>query len=306
MNQMFTLTFSRLSSITTGPMYVARMLAPITLLLFATTLHADQISWTAGNPPNVGLDQFLIVVDGTPINFGVSITTANDPKKKAQAVKAELQSDALKNRFPKLRDVTIDGDADKLTFSKNVESFKIVKGGLPTGEPLPKTSIGLVDTPAFGFIGFTNTPVGLTPDGSASIFEASLGFLFLGSTIFADSSLTYPELSSPTIAGVLTDTFNQLQANLPNSFRSNLHLDLAEEQIVFDFLLNASDAFVANSTSDLETQVFGGMSQAPVPEPSTLMLLTIGVISLIGLECLRRFYPHQTEKSHRARDRILV
>jgi hypothetical protein len=248
--------------------------SPITLVLSSTNAYA--VSWTAGKPMQGGTDKFILTLDGTTITAGALLTGAESAEDKAKAIKKAI--DDL-NR-PELKDkIGIQGGT--LTFPGVVKDFMKAKDGDGTKEKDKTASL----SPGSGTIGYHNAPSGNGVGGTGSVFQASFGFSLTSTEIFLDSNLTFSGLSNPTIGGLLTDTFNGLLADLPTTFSSNLHLDLANEEIIFDFPSNATNGFVTNFTSDLITQATSGISE--VPEPSTLLLFVSGLAGL-GVSAWRR------------------
>jgi PEP-CTERM motif len=232
------------------------------------TRDAYAISWTAGKPMMAGTDTFILTeTNGTTITVGFISTGTEDAKEKAQKIKAAI--DEL-NR-PELKDkIGINGDT--LTFPAVVKGFEKAKDGDKTKERDKTSSL----IPESTTIDYHGVPSGIGLDGQESVFQASFGFAVSSTEILVDSNLTFSRLSSPTVNGLLTDTFNAFLSSLPAMFSSNLHLDFGNEQITFVFPPDATDGFVTNFTSDLTTQASSGLFE--VPEPSTVLLFGFGLI----------------------------
>ena len=92
-------------------------------------------------------------------------------------------------------------------------------------------------------------------------YTAALGF----DGVNAASTLTFSSLSSPTIAGLLTDTFNSLDSQLPPSLQQNLTLDLAHNSILFAYPTTAANPYVVGGTTDFGAGSKSGLRACDSP-----------------------------------------
>lgn len=131
-----------------------------------------------------------------------------------------------------------------------------------------------------GVLSYEGSLSGIDANGNIATYLASFGFDGLN----ASAELSFDTLSAPTIDGLLTDLFGQLLADLPIDFKSDLSLDLASRQIVFAFLLDRTNYFVENSTTDTDLQRLGGLLMT-VPQPPSLLMFGL---SVVGFFLVRR------------------
>ncbi len=158
---------------------------------------------------------------------------------------------------------------------------KIPKGGDKTGEgnllaqvDIPFSGDG---TQLAGLIDYDTGLSGVDANGAASIFSASIGYDGLNDS----ATLSYNQLSSPTLDGLTTDMYNQLSMGLPSALRPDLVLDLPDDEILFNFPGGQTNDFVQNSSTDTGVGLSGGLAYV-TPEPSTLFLLGAGLIVLLA------------------------
>ncbi len=161
------------------------------------------------------------------------------------------------------------------------ESFK----GVALGSIVPSDG-GVFAGGTTGTISFTGTLTGLAVDGSEpSSFAASFGF---DSTV-TSVSLTSADLANLTLNELLTTLFTDLSADLPAQYRPDLALDLSGDSLSFAFPEGAGDPFVAGFSDDAGlSPSFALDGIPPVPEPSSLELLGLGIAAL---SMLRRQLP---------------
>ena len=245
----------------------------VALLLFSTgDCYAITVTLEAGRPSRTGVsDVFQVTLDGTVIDVEVPIVD-RDPISKAARIAATMKAKGIPfatHSPPTSNRVVIDSARVTSVTAKETNSGEEIRGIAPAG-------IGL------GVVGFHGTVGGVDDDGFSSVFHSSFGF----SGLLVDASLTLGSLSSPTLSGLLTDTFNEFLSDLPLSLRSLLSLDLANDRIVFAFPRGESDYFVQNFTSDTTLGVT--IELAAVPEPSTFTLFAVAIVSATGYACARR------------------
>lgn len=224
---------------------------------FALAAFADT-TITVGNPDRDGgkVKWEVTSSGGTKVEIVIAV-----PAGTTAPGKAKLLEDALKaTGFIVTRDNTV----VKIKNAKKAEKL--------LDETHEKDKItGL--TPKTGTLDFhlstDSVLAGVDQDGLESQFQASLGF----DGIFADAIFNFSDLSGNTIDALLTDTYNNLLADLPITYQPNLSLDLANDAIDFMFPSTASEGFVENFTSDVNA--FSTASLA-VPEPSMWGLFAVG------------------------------
>jgi len=90
--------------------------------------------------------------------------------------------------------------------------------------------------------------------------------------------VTYASLANQSIDGVLTATYNNLEAALPPGFKNDLILDLTGGNLIFTVPAGAMNAGVSTQSLDITVGSFVG-APASVPEPSTLFV-GIGLAAL--------------------------
>jgi PEP-CTERM motif len=167
------------------------------------------------------------------------------------------------------KQVIITNGSGDLTFNKSNED---ATGSNFEGAPLDPSGIirlAKIDN----HVGVSGTDA----SGQASEFHASLGF----DSTLVNASVSATQLPSLTINDLNTALYNQLLAGLPLSLRPNLTLDLPGETIFFVFPVGSSDLSVSNSTTDTTTQITGGLTA--IPEPSALILFSIGALGVVAL-----------------------
>jgi hypothetical protein len=132
-------------------------------------------------------------------------------------------------------------------------------------------------------INYEFDPTGLNFQGGTSSFGSSLSFHSPDfGNVQTGSTLSFGNLSSPTLDGITADTYAQLLAGLPSALRPDLNLNLSQDAITFTFPDQSTGAEVSNFSSDTGTALGVGLIQAgaSVPEPSSLALM-VGFASAI-------------------------
>ena len=157
---------------------------------------------------------------------------------------------------------------------------KTHEGNLLAQVDIPSTDGGIRLT---GLIGYDTDLSGLDANGAISTFTASIGYAGLTDTV----TLSFNQLSAPTVDALTTDIFNQLSQGLPASLRSDLSLDLLNDQILFNFPGSQTDYFVQSVTTDTGVELSGGLAYS-VPLPSTVSLVGAGLIAFFPLRWLAR------------------
>lgn len=232
-------------------------LAVILTSTFALSANAET-TITVGDPDKDGgkVQWEVTGTDNTKVQIVIEVpgaTTANG--------KARLLEKAL---IAKGFTVTRNGAAVKIKNAKKAEKF--------LDETHEKDKIAGL-TPKTGTLDFhlstDSVLAGVDQNGLESQFQASLGF----DGIFADAIFNFSDLSGNTIDALLTDTYNNLLADLPITYQPNLSLDLANDAIDFMFPSTASEGFVENFTSDVNAFSTASLS---VPEPSMWGLFAVG------------------------------
>ena len=233
---------------------------------------------TTGTPTAGGV-LMLNVNDGvgdTGVNANI-LATDSDVIKAGKVQQALIAAGFLALRAAGSNVVTVAGTVITLVADPTLEPITVAWVNVPT-----ETSFA---GPVSGTIDFEGTVSATNPSGSESSFQAALGY---SGGVLASSSILYSSLSSPTLAGVLTDTYNQLLAQLPSSLQPDLSLDLAHDAIKFLFPVSYSEPYVSVGTTSIGTLTSLDL-QVAVPEPATLPMA--GAAALLGLGY--RWHRHQ-------------
>lgn len=156
----------------------------------------------------------------------------------------------------------VDVEAKSIKLGKNTtgETDKIVAGGLVLN---PTTAVcswdGIINDIGIGGPVRYETMIGW--DG----FEAATNF-------------GYGDMAQPTVDGLLTRAYSGLLAGLPPQMQMNLHLDLANDQMTFDFPTGVNNAYFG--AGNLSTTSWPVFSVTSVPEPAALALAPLGIAML--------------------------
>lgn len=86
----------------------------------------------------------------------------------------------------------------------------------------------------------------------------------------ASTNFGFDEMAQPTVDGLLTRAYSGLLAGLPPQMQMNLHLDLANDQMTFDFPTGVNNAYFG--AGNLSTTSWPVFSVNTVPEPTGLAL----------------------------------
>lgn len=156
----------------------------------------------------------------------------------------------------------VDVDAKSVKLGKNTtgETDKIVAGG-PVLNPTTAVCSWAGNINEIGIGGPVRYETMIGWDG----FEASTNF---GSG----------DIAQPTVDGLLSRAYSGLLAGLPPQMQMNLHLDLANDQMTFDFPTGVNDAYFG--AGNLSTTSWPVFSVTSVPEPAALALAPLGFAML--------------------------
>ncbi|MFN5972257.1 MAG: PEP-CTERM sorting domain-containing protein [Microcystis sp.] len=140
---------------------------------------------------------------------------------------------------------------------------------------------------------------GLDGSGNVATYQNSFGFSTDIGEFTADSLISASDLPSLDVDSLLTTIFNNLFADLPSEFQSNLSLDLVSDTISFVFPENslAGTGFLEVFMSDTGAIYSTSFAIESVPEPSsTISLLALGTLGAAST-FKRKLKPSQsTEK----------
>jgi hypothetical protein len=134
--------------------------------------------------------------------------------------------------------------------------------------------------------GFDGPLSGIGFAGHPASYTAGLGFDIAGSSIFASSIITYASLSNRTLSGLLTLTYDNLDAALPSADRHLLSLNLSTDTITFTPPLGATNVYVQSLSYDTMTGSTVGGS-AVTPEPSSAWFALTGAGLIFGIAKFR-------------------
>ena len=237
----------------------------------AADLKADVI--TPGTPTSGGVD-FVWIHDNAGWHIvPVDITAGMSQAEKTVAIATAVQQD-------------FDASSGENPSGTGHVDIAAGKNGLDkwvyhshTGET---DQAGLATAASVSVLGFDGSLSGIAYAGHTASYNAEIDF----NSVTATSSVLFSSLANPSINGLLTATYNNLEAALPAAFRSNLVLDLTGGDLMFTAPPGAINAAVSTQSLDVAVGSFVG-GAATAPEPSSWVFLIIGA-SAIFAGSLRR------------------
>jgi hypothetical protein len=242
------------------------------LTLGATDLAADTL---APGPPTSGGTDVVDLYDkngAIVATIKVAITADMTAGEKANAIVDAIVAQDYS------ASITL-GGLVSIAKTGRVASWKFISG---TGE---MNKAGQASTLAIGpaplSLGFEGSLSGIGFPGHQASYTVGVGFDLGHSSILALSNITYASLANKTLSGLLTLTFNNLDAALPPADRGLLSLNLATDTINFTPPLGATNVFVASLSLDMATSSSVDGS-AVTPEPSTAWLALTGAALIFG------------------------
>jgi hypothetical protein len=147
----------------------------------------------------------------------------------------------------------------------------------PAGDPAYQ-AVGTFPAGSMIMGGFSGVLTG--KDASGAVATYSMAFSAPGFNV--STTLSYNDLATKTINGLLTQVFNNLDAQLPTPDKSNLSLDLADGTLNYTFAgAPTTNPFVSTDTTDTGITCLVCGPQA-VPEPSMIVLFLAGGVMLVG------------------------
>ena len=261
---------------------------------FAATqlLADDQIQ--VGEPDKKGDDNVSFVHEGK--TFTATVTIKTIPTTATQ--KADLMQKAInaKLKAEGITGASAAASEDKVTL-KGIEygGSKADTGETDTSafNPLPREGPVLAGidfhlSPGFASLAGVNSSGGVATYTSGFTFSsATLG------TVTLSAVLDFTQLTAPSVSSLLNQEFGIFQSQLQNQVAGllgNLTLDLPNDRInlLLDIQgLEISQATITNGTTDVAS--FSTMSRTNgVPEPSSLLLASNGLLLALGIAWYRR------------------
>jgi hypothetical protein len=208
----------------------------------------------------------------------VRITASMTPTEKARAIESAISAAGYGANSA--------GDEVYIDATKGVAGWKFISrsGELDTS--------GQAIGPGPFSLGFEGSLSGIGIAGHPASYTAGVGFDIGGSAIFASSIITYASLSNRTLNGLLTLTYDNLEAGLPLVDRSLLSLNLSTDTITFTAPVGATNVYVQSLSYDAMTgSTVGGT--AVTPEPSTAWLALTGAGLIFGAAKFRHRRPNR-------------
>jgi hypothetical protein len=167
------------------------------------------------------------------------------------------------------------GEAGQARITLNGD--KTGEGALLASLDLPPSTGSLI-----AYAGWDTGLSGIDALGGISTFTTAIGYAGFDDSV----TLAFNQLPTPTLDGLTSDMYAQLLAGLPAALKPDLILDLADDQILFDFPAGQTGYFVQNLTTDTGVGLSGGLGVV-VPEPGYIPSLAL--LGVAGYLSRRRF-----------------
>jgi hypothetical protein len=249
----------------------------------------------------VTVQVFVPGVQPQPLNYPDATSIVGDPKSGVQQSVIPVMIPPVIDKTPitTMQKANVIVNAINKVYGSNVAAGVVqnangtvsftLRGGTTlrvtsdnTGEPQITVAAAVLPAPTptvAAFLNWGNGLGGVDAFGDVSEFTASIGFDGLTDT----ANLFYDQLAVPTLDDLVTEMFSQLDAGLPVSLQPELSLDLSDDQIVFVVPQGSTALLVNNFTTDIGVELDGGVSPIPTPEPSSVVLLCIILLCLVGM-----------------------
>lgn len=253
------------------------------ILILTQVSHAGNQTYTltitATKPGNSGI---LVVLDNptNPKSYiicEVPVLTGETPVAVAKKLAEEFNKQILEGKKYDATKYKAIFTTDGKVIITNTTEIAATRVYASISAPSPKTSFVAVNS---------NNDIlsGINDEGFESTFITKLGF----DGMTAEASLLFSNLSGNTIDDLLTDTYNELLADLPTSYMDNLSLDLNRNLLEFAYPSSTAEGFIEIFMTDKNIESRISIESAPVPEPTTLSLFLTGATAII-LFGMRKF-----------------
>ena len=250
-----------------------------------STLLAVLVFALAGSPVRAG----QIINIGSPTVAGTNVVTFKPPVGLPVTVSTPVTvGESIEDKI----------DAIVVNLTKAGYTASAVQGGVnvvvPAGSTMSDTgpagdpgiqAVGTFTAGSMLMVGFSGDMTGQTAAGPGSV--ATYTASFSDASFSVSTTIAYNDLTTKTIDGLLTQTYQNLKSMLPVADKPNLTLDLPGGNLVYMFSGATTDPSVSGAMTDagLLCTVCGPQA---VPEPSTIVMLSIGGVVLIARARLSR------------------
>jgi hypothetical protein len=183
---------------------------------------------------------------------------------------------------------TVKGSASHDTNTSHPEEVNsagtIALAGTTSGETDKIVGLGPAGPGSFVTVAFGGDLTGtILGDGATATYDVTFGY----DGLLDQSSVSYDNLSSATLVGLLTATYDNLLADLPSQLQSSLSLDLSTDTIRFELSDSANNPFVYGDSLD-QGVFYAETLVTTAPEPSGLSMVSIGTFLAIVFVQRRR------------------